>query len=34
MESVNQMAELYVRHPITLRNNVKTCVDCTKPSLN
>jgi len=27
MESVNQMAELYVRHPITLRNNVKTCVD-------
>jgi len=34
METVNQMTELYVRHPITLYNNVKTCVDGIESLLN
>jgi hypothetical protein len=34
MESVNQLAELYVRHPITICTNVKTCVDGIKSLLN
>jgi len=34
MESVNQMVELYVRHPITLCNNIETCVDGIESLLN
>jgi hypothetical protein len=34
MESVNQLAELYVRHPITLCTNVKTCVEGIKSLMN
>jgi hypothetical protein len=34
MESVNQMAEHYVRHPVTLCNNIKICVDGIESLLN
>lgn len=34
MDSVNQMAELYVRNPIMLCNSVKTCVDGIEFLLN